>query len=422
MGGFLKAANTPLMASSASSARELTAFTVFSTIKTTTLADRLTPEEEPVQPLGRRPLIVLWDPYLTVYFDRFASDNTSVVLPCPYECEYSLDRKRGEEADIRLFHQRILDPDHLPPPRADGRFLNVAMNPEPPYMKHPHVMRVHKLGVPLNFFNATATYRSTSEVYYPYNLFVPRDGSESEKEVWTEEQIEEKLGAKRKVSLIAMSNCDAQSKRHEYVSALAAHIEVTRVGRCNGTFECPKNRDLKGRLKKTNCMKELIDSHFFYLAFENSVCPEYVTEKFWRVKELIVPVVLSRAVMPPHIPADTFIAASDFATPAALAAHLRWLIAHPQEYRKYFNWTKRYRRSSLSRAEVNGSCQLCKLAHRQIEHLVPEYEGLRECIRDYALNLLTNTPDEINNVHDHEKRMGELMARTYRPRSLGRIL
>ncbi|KAI6234859.1 Alpha1,3-fucosyltransferase-like proteinue [Aphelenchoides fujianensis] len=168
-------------------------------------------------------------------------------------------------------------------------------------------------------------------------------------------------------------------------------------------------------------MKELIDSHYFYLAFENSVCPEYVTEKFWRVKELIVPVVLSRAAMPPHIPADTFIAASDFATPAALAAHLRWLIAHPQEYRKYFNWTKRYRRSPLSRAEINGQCQLCKLAHRQLEKRIPNYTDIRQCVRDYALDLITNSLDDLNNVRDHERRLSEFMARLYRQRNLGRI-
>ncbi|KAI6233289.1 Glyco-tran-10-N domain-containing protein [Aphelenchoides fujianensis] len=148
-----------------------------------------------------------------------------------------------------------------------------------------------------------------------------------------------------------------------------------------------------------DCMTRLIVSHYFYLVFENSVCPEYVSEKFWRLKELIVPVVLSRAAIPPHIPADTFIAASDFESPAALAAHLRWLIDHPQEYRKYFDWTTRCRRSSLSEAEINVSCQLCKLAHRRLERSIPDYThewSSRECVRDYAFNLLTNTPNNLS--------------------------
>ncbi|KAI6234861.1 Alpha-(1,3)-fucosyltransferase C [Aphelenchoides fujianensis] len=397
-----------------------------------------TPEEEPVQRLERRPLIVFWDRYFRNRYALFAPDNSSVAPACPYECDFSLDRNRGKEADVRVFHQRGLDPDRLPPPQADGRFVNVYFNLEPPYLSFSHAIPLAKRPMPLDFFNATATYRSSSEVFYPYDLFVPRDGSERAEDIWTEEQassplppsslslqIEEKLKGKRNVSLIAMSNCKSESKRHVYVDALAANIEVTRVGRCNGTIQCSKDSFGKVHRVDLACMKELIDGHYFYLAFENSVCPEYVTEKFWRVKELIVPVVLSRAAMPPHIPADTFIAASDFPTPAALAAHLRWLIAHPAEYRKYFDWTKRYRRSSLSEAELNVSCQLCKLAHRQLERRIPDYTrewGARECVRDYALDLVEDPAAARWRVQSNERWMRAIMAHTYRSRALGRIV
>lgn len=61
----------------------------------------------------------------------------------------------------------------------------------------------------------------------------------------------------------------------------------------------------------------------FYFAFENSICRNYVTEKFWNVKRLIVPVVLSRKPFEElDIPSDSFIAADDFASPKHLAEHL----------------------------------------------------------------------------------------------------
>lgn len=78
----------------------------------------------------------------------------------------------------------------------------------------------------------------------------------------------------------------------------------------------------------------LIEKHFFYLAFENSVCNDYITEKFWRIKKLIVPIVLDRAVVENTIRGDSFIAASDFKTPQQMAEYLNHLIRHPSEYKK----------------------------------------------------------------------------------------
>lgn len=78
----------------------------------------------------------------------------------------------------------------------------------------------------------------------------------------------------------------------------------------------------------------LIDNHHFYLAFENTVCPEYTTEKFWRLRQLIVPVVLSRGSMNPSIPSDSYIAASDFNSPKELADHLSSLIEDKEKYKR----------------------------------------------------------------------------------------
>jgi hypothetical protein len=111
-------------------------------------------------------------------------------------------------------------------------------------------------------------------------------------------------------------------------------MNVTQVGPCDGTVQCDKDPDGKALRVDMDCMQKLNNEHHFYLAFENSVCPEYTTEKFWRMKQLIVPVVLSRAAMAPHVPADCFIAASDFESPQALASYLESLMRNKDEYRK----------------------------------------------------------------------------------------
>nr|CAG4644438.1 EOG090X0I21 [Lepidurus arcticus] len=76
----------------------------------------------------------------------------------------------------------------------------------------------------------------------------------------------------------------------------------------------------------------------FYLSFENSLCTEYVTEKFFAVmKSYVVPVVLGganySAVAPPH----SYINAMEF-TPQDLASYLRLLSENDALYGEFFWW------------------------------------------------------------------------------------
>ena len=57
-------------------------------------------------------------------------------------------------------------------------------------------------------------------------------------------------------------------------------------------------------------------------------------QKFWRLKKLIVPIVLDRKIVENTIPSDVFIAASDFKDPSKLAEYLQYLMQNPNEYAK----------------------------------------------------------------------------------------
>nr|CAD2155546.1 unnamed protein product [Meloidogyne enterolobii] len=137
-------------------------------------------------------------------------------------------------------------------------------------------------------------------------------------------------------------------------------------------------------------------NHMFYLAFENSVCKEYITEKFWNLKHLIVPIVLSRRVFNnTKIPDNVYIAVDDFNNVEELAKYLLYLQKNETAYLKYFEWTKIYKKTtyrlsfnglgiqynqgyikannSTYGASYNTLCNLCEFAHKQHENAHPIY-------------------------------------------------
>lgn len=69
-----------------------------------------------------------------------------------------------------------------------------------------------------------------------------------------------------------MSNCHARNRRLQYARQLAKYIQVDIYGAC-GSHHCPR--------ADPNCLEMLDREYKFYLAFENSNCRDYITEKFF---------------------------------------------------------------------------------------------------------------------------------------------
>ena len=85
--------------------------------------------------------------------------------------------------------------------------------------------------------------------------------------------------------------------------------------------------------------------YWFYLAFENSNCPDYITEKLWRILDLpVVPIVMGggnyRRDAPPHSVIDV----NDFPHVKALASYLNFLMENPVRFRfttrSYYKYIK----------------------------------------------------------------------------------
>uniref|UniRef100_A0A914PGW4 Fucosyltransferase n=1 Tax=Panagrolaimus davidi TaxID=227884 RepID=A0A914PGW4_9BILA len=165
------------------------------------------------------------------------------------------------------------------------------------------------------------SYRRDSTLWKPYDRFEKLIGQEKAEEFWTEKQISEKLSKKSKLAVQFVSHCETHSLREQFIKKLDKYINITTFGDCGN---------------KTTDMKEqdILDQYYFYFAFENAVCKDYITEKFWRLKHLIVPVVLKRSILKGIIEDEYFIAADDFSTPEALANKLSEISENITEYKK----------------------------------------------------------------------------------------
>ena len=110
---------------------------------------------------------------------------------------------------------------------------------------------------------------------------------------------------------------------------------------------------------------QLFAQHYtFLLAFENALCDDYVTEKFFNaLQHGLIPVVLGGANYSRIAPAGSFVDARQFASPKSLAAHLLRILQEPSELARLRSWRRYYRVYSGERQFTWWKCELCQRLH-----------------------------------------------------------
>lgn len=117
-----------------------------------------------------------------------------------------------------------------------------------------------------DLINWTATYRRDSDIVAPYERWVYYDDKVKQLPL-------SRNFATNKTHQIAwfVSNCVARNGRLNYAHELQKYISIDIYGSC-GPLKCPRTEE---------CFHLLDTKYKFYLAFENSNCVDYITEKFF---------------------------------------------------------------------------------------------------------------------------------------------
>ncbi|XP_007654266.2 LOW QUALITY PROTEIN: 3-galactosyl-N-acetylglucosaminide 4-alpha-L-fucosyltransferase FUT3-like [Ornithorhynchus anatinus] len=268
----------------------------------------------PSSPPGPPPLtILLWTwPFHT----PVALSNCSELLGVP-DCHITADRAWYPRADAVILHHRDISygtgsmPVGPRPPGQRWVWFNLESPSHSP-----------NLGLMNYRFNLTMSYRHDSDIFTPYGWLEPlgKPG---------------KVSVPPKTKLVAwtVSNWNPNSVRVHYYQELQKHLHVDVYGARH--LALPRAQHLP-----------ILSQYKFYLAFENSLHEDYITEKLWfnALSAGAVPVV---AGPPRHnyerfLPPDAFIHINDFPNASELARHLRAMDRDEVRYQAYFRWRERF--------------------------------------------------------------------------------
>ncbi|RUS83991.1 hypothetical protein EGW08_008252, partial [Elysia chlorotica] len=248
---------------------------------------------------------------------------------CPeFPCMVTTEKKYAKRSAAMIF-AADMSPDRPPPRRPDQVF--VFQNHEPPIK---FWLAGHSQAW-ISAFNWTMTYRHDSDILRPYGLIRRKRVDEITENGLVDEELAAILKAKTKMVAAMVSNCGANSRRDDYIRELSRYVQVDVYGAC-GNRKCPRGDDAK-------CFREISATYKFFLAFESSICEDYITEKFFRFFNMdLVVVARGSNQYYLHAPRETFINTADFESPRTLAERLKFLDSHPEEYTRMLRAKSQY--------------------------------------------------------------------------------
>lgn len=205
-----------------------------------------------------------------------------------------------------------------------------------------------------HFYNWTLTYRKDADLYRPFGETIRRKNDININP--------DEIQNKPKLIAWVVSNCHTKGVKYRmnYVKELQHYIPVDIYGKC-GNLSCP------GRMSR-DCYSILDKNYKFYLAFENSLCKEYITEKLFNILKYtnLVPVVLGFADYKSVAPPNSYINVENFESPKELAHYLYNLSSDINGHMKYLEWKSEYD------IKLGGldmlCCDLCRKLHEPLEY------------------------------------------------------
>ncbi|KAK6183099.1 hypothetical protein SNE40_010644 [Patella caerulea] len=285
------------------------------------------------------------------YWDSFSPET--VFSNCEIKtCRLNNGWNHFNNSDAVVFYGVDL-PLKSPPIRVKSDQIWVVSGWESPHHTRSHVLSNPEWRDQINW---TMTYRLDSDIPVPYAIVKNLENKPNK-------NYGEIMTNKKKLVAWVVSNCQTHAQRMKYVEQLKEIIPVDVFGRCGSST--PK--DLFGMINKT---------YKFYLSFENSLCKDYITEKFFGRQKLdVVLITRGGGDYTKFYPKESFINSKNFKNAHELGKFLLKLDKDNNAYVKYLKSKENYRSEDFSVSIRQGLCDMCKMLHDKKIH--------RNVYRDY---------------------------------------
>ncbi|XP_037037284.1 glycoprotein 3-alpha-L-fucosyltransferase A-like [Bradysia coprophila] len=263
------------------------------------------------------------------------------------KCRFTTDPVHVPKADLVIFYERYVRLNYTRPPNQIYAIFHLESPFHTARMPYPDV------------FNWTITYRYDSTIPSPYSKWMYFHPDVKQKE-----QLHNYAANKTKMVAWFVSNCNDKNGRLKYAHDLQEHVGVDIYGSCGNLTCLRENED--------QCFDMLDKDYKFYLAFENSNCKEYITEKLFRnaLQHNVLPIVMGA---PPkdyekYAPQRSYIHVDDFESPMKLAEYLHELNGNDDMYNAYFQW-----KGTGEFAKLNHLCDACAMLHNGDRMSTPKW-------------------------------------------------
>ncbi|XP_021370474.1 alpha-(1,3)-fucosyltransferase C-like isoform X2 [Mizuhopecten yessoensis] len=275
---------------------------------------------------------------------------------CEYKCDMTVNSKYSASAKAVIFHGPGLG--RTAPKKSRGQIWIMHGLESPQHYSN-------DLSEWKNVFNWTFTYRRDSDILQTYSGFisVPTKISIS--------NITELWKTKDRIAAWMVSHCHTHSKREKYANLLRKTTDIHVYGGC-GQFKCPSSN-------ADNCMGLLQKHYRYYLAFENSLCLDYVTEKGFKTyvySPSTIPVMRGGSNYSLFFPPGSYINTNDFNTAENLGKAMNGISTGKNNFRKFFAW-----KQAITVDKTLHHKQWCSLCERI--HLSENHTGLYSSIKNW---------------------------------------
>ena len=230
-----------------------------------TVNNQLGTFQTPNHPIHRNTKHIVSSTTRTILFWDEYSSSASGRITCPKcTCRTIGDLSQLAKADAVIFSVFFLPNGTVPRHAHSGQvfvFLDYESQGRTYYLRKRHSSPFAFLN---NYYNVTMTFKDhpDTDIHVPY-------GSYTDIHPYITSQLPSMTQVNDKTQYVAwiVSNCNAPSSRMLYYKELSKYISVDIYGKC-GQRTCGDG-----------CETQISRDYRFYLAFENSFCEGYATEK-----------------------------------------------------------------------------------------------------------------------------------------------